>query len=116
MIDFSTLFPEEKSIPPSVKLPDNNEQHEYLINGEMLTWLGGMNPVASPVFVRDKGEYKQKMIGSTPLLTSKESLMALDAAVNAYDLGHGIWPMMTVAERIGHVEIFLGKMREKRQE
>ncbi len=116
MNDLSSLFPEEKSIPPSAKLPENNEQHEYLINGEMLTWQGDMSPVASPVFVKVGNEYQQKIIGSTPLLTSKESLLALDAAVRAYDLGHGVWPSMTVAERIRHVEIFLGKMKEKRQE
>ena len=116
MNEFSTLFPEEKSIPASVKLSANNEQREYLINGEMRTWQGGMSPVASPIFVRDGSEYKQKIIGSTPLLTSKEALEALDAAVNAYDLGHGVWPMMTVADRIHHVEIFLDKMKEKRQE
>src|SRR6478752_7242268 len=116
MNEFSTLFPEEKLIPASVKLPANNEQREYLINGEMRTWQGGMSPVASPIFVRDGAEYKQKIIGSTPLLTSKEALEALDAAVNAYDLGHGVWPMMTVADRIRHVEIFLEKMKEKRQD
>ncbi len=116
MIDFSILFPEEKSIPASVKLPTNNEQREYLINGEMRTWQGDMNPVASPIFVRDGAEYQQKMIGSTPLLTSNEALQALDSAVAAYDQGHGVWPMMTVAERIRHVEVFLGKMKEKRQE
>jgi len=116
MNDITSIFPEEKSIPASVKLPANNEQREYLINGEMRTWQGGMSPVASPVFVKDGGEYKQKIIGSTPLLTSKEALEALDAALNAYDLGHGVWPMMTVADRIHHVEIFLGKMKEKRQE
>jgi glyceraldehyde-3-phosphate dehydrogenase (NADP+) len=116
MNDFSTLFPEEKSIPASVKLPVDNDQREYLINGEMRSWQGGMSPVASPIFVRDGAEYKQKIIGSTPLLTSKEALEALDAALNAYDLGHGAWPMMTVADRIHHVEIFLGKMKEKRQE
>ncbi len=116
MNDFSILFPEEKTIPSSVKLPTNNEQREYLINGEMRTWQGGVSPVASPIFVREGAEYKQKIIGSTPLLTSKEALEALDAALNAYDLGHGAWPMMTVAERIHHVEIFLGKMKEKRQE
>ena len=52
----------------------------------------------------------------TPMLTSKEALAALDAALNAYDLGHGVWPMMTVAERIQHVEVFLGKMQAKREE
>jgi glyceraldehyde-3-phosphate dehydrogenase (NADP+) len=116
MNDFSTLFPEERSLPPSVRLPANNEQREYLIHGEMRTWQGDMSAVASPIFVHDGTDYKQKIIGSTPLLTSKEALEALDAAVNAYDLGHGVWPMMTVADRIRHVEIFLEKMKERRQE
>jgi len=116
MNDFSTFFPEEKTIPASVKLPVNYEQREYLINGEMRTWSGDMSAVASPIFVKEGTDYKQKVIGSTPLITSKEALEALDAAVNAYDLGHGAWPMMTVADRIGHVEVFLEKMKEKRQE
>src|SRR5690606_12590847 len=46
----------------------------------------------------------------------KESLEALDAAVKAYDLGHGVWPTMSVTERIEHVEKFLDAMREKRAE
>jgi glyceraldehyde-3-phosphate dehydrogenase (NADP+) len=116
MTDLTNLFPEEQSIPEAVQLKDNVEQREYLINGELLQWQGALSPVASPVFVKTGSEYKQKIIGSTPLLTSKEALAALDAAVNAYDLGHGAWPMMTVAERIQHVEIFLGKMQEKRSE
>ncbi len=112
----TNLFPEEKNIPAAAMLAGFMEQREYLIDGKMVTWQGDMNPVASPVFVRDGSELKQKIIGSTPLLTAKEALEALDAAVHAYDHGHGVWPMMSVAERIRHVEIFLSKMREKRQE
>jgi len=116
MTDLSKLFPEESSIPESVKLPGVIEQREYLINGELLQWQGNLISVASPVFVKDGDGYKQKIIGSTPMLTSKEALAALDAAVNAYDLGHGVWPMMTVAERIQQVENFLSKMIGKRSE
>ena len=112
----SNLFPEEKTIPASVTLPPYMEQREYLIGGKMVTWQGDMSPVASPVCVREGNESKQKIIGSTPLLTANEALEALDAAVRAYDLGHGVWPMMSVAERIQHVELFLNKMREKRQQ
>jgi glyceraldehyde-3-phosphate dehydrogenase (NADP+) len=112
----SSLFPEEKTIPSSVALPGYMEQREYLINGKMITWQGDMSPVGSPVCVLEGNEPKQKIIGSTPLLTSREALDALDAALGAYDQGHGEWPMMSVAERIHHVELFLGKMREKRQE
>ncbi|MBS1951626.1 MAG: Glyceraldehyde-3-phosphate dehydrogenase, putative [Cytophagales bacterium] len=111
-----SCYPDEQGIPSSVKLNSIQDQNEYLINGEMLKWQGSMNPVLSPVFIREGNDYKQKQIGSTPLLTSKEALQALDAAVAAYDLGHGRWPMMTVAERIHHVENFLTKMKEKRQE
>jgi len=112
----ANLFPEEKSIPASVTLPAYMEQREYLIDGKMVTWHGDMSPVASPVFVRNGNKPEQKIIGSTPLLTANEALEALDGAVRAYDQGHGVWPMMSVAERIHHVELFLGKMREKRQE
>jgi glyceraldehyde-3-phosphate dehydrogenase (NADP+) len=112
----ANLFPEEKTIPVSVALPGYMEQREYLIDGKMITWQGDMSPVASPVCVREGYESKQKIIGSTPLLTAKEALEALDAAVRAYDLGHGVWPMMSVAERIQHVELFLSKMREQRQQ
>jgi len=112
----SNLFPEEKTIPASVTLPAYMEQREYLIDGKMVTWQGEMSPVASPVSVRTGNKSEQKIIGSTPLLTSKEALEALNGAVRAYDQGHGVWPMMSVAERIQHVELFLSKMKEKRQE
>ncbi|MBS1558787.1 MAG: NADP-dependent glyceraldehyde-3-phosphate dehydrogenase [Bacteroidetes bacterium] len=115
-MDLLSFYPDEQAIPSSVKLTPDYEQREYLINGKMLSWQGPMNPVVSPVYIREGKEYKQKTIGSTPLLTSTEALMALDAAVSAYNLGQGQWPMMTVSERIRHVEVFLGKMREKRQE
>jgi glyceraldehyde-3-phosphate dehydrogenase (NADP+) len=112
----TNLFPEESAVPSAVALPAYMEQREYLLNGKMITWQGDMNPVASPVFLRKGNDLKQQIIGSTPLLTSKEALAALDSAVNAYDQGHGEWPLMSVSGRIQHVENFLTKMREKRKE
>lgn len=110
------LFPEESAVPLTVKLPDNLEQREYLIEGELVIWEGEMNPVLSPIFTKVDGVLTQKRLGSTPLLTSKEALKALDAAVKAFDQGHGKWPMMPVANRIEHIENFLTQMRAKRQE
>ncbi len=112
----ANFFPHQENFPSSVALPGYMEQREYLLDGKMVTWKGDMSPVASPVFVHQNGELKQQIIGSTPLLTSKEALEALDAAVRAYDQGHGAWPLMSVAERISYVEKFLVKMREKRKE
>jgi glyceraldehyde-3-phosphate dehydrogenase (NADP+) len=43
-------------------------------------------------------------------------MLALDAAVKAYDLGHGAWPTMSVTDRIAHIQKFLVKMKERRTE
>ncbi len=110
------VFPEENAIPDAFRIEHPIEQREYLIDGVLKTWTGNLNPIVSPICVKDGDQVKQCVIGSTPLLTSKESLEALDAAVKAYDLGHGVWPTMSVTERIEHVEKFLNAMREKRAE
>jgi glyceraldehyde-3-phosphate dehydrogenase (NADP+) len=70
----------------------------------------------SPVFIKEGSSYKQKILGSTPLLTADEAMRALDAAVKAHDLGKGEWPTMSVVDRIAHVEKFLASMRTKRSE
>ena len=112
----ANIFPEASSIPETYKLDTYLEQREYLIEGELKTWTGDLAPVVSPVFVKEGSGYKQKIIGSTPLLTAAEAMNALEAAVKAHDLGKGEWPMMSVADRIAHVETFLARMREKRTE
>ena len=112
----ANVFPKENDIPQHLRVISPIEQREYLVNGEMRIWNGNLNPVLSPVFIKEGNDYKQKVIGSTPLLTTKESLEALDAAVKAYDLGHGAWPTMSVTERIAHVETFLEGMKKKRTE
>lgn len=113
---YSAIFPVENSIPDPFQISKPIEQREYLINGEMKLWPGPLNPVLSPVVVKSDEGFEQKVIGSTPLLTTKESLEALDAAVHAYDLGHGAWPTKSVTERIEHVERFLEAMRATRAE
>src|SRR5688572_15013289 len=115
-IPLSEIFPTESSIPDPYKITSYLEQREYLINGELKMWQGDLNPVMSPVCIKDRSSLKQKAIGSTPLLNAEEALKALDSAVNAHDLGKGAWPMMSVVDRIAHVEKFLGRMREKRSE
>lgn len=112
----ANIFPESSSIPDAYKLDTYLEQREYLIDGELKTWQGDLAPVLSPVFVKEGSGYTQKIIGSTPLLNAEEAMKALDVAVRAHDLGKGEWPMMSVADRISHVEAFLARMREKRSE
>src|SRR5690606_32331931 len=107
--------PEASAIPEQFRV-SYQEQREYLINGELRQWPGALNAVQSPVFVKDGDHYKQQTIGATRLLTAHEALTALDAAVNAYNLGHGLWPTLSVAERISHIEKFLDQMRKQRDE
>jgi glyceraldehyde-3-phosphate dehydrogenase (NADP+) len=113
-IFLSEIFPEAAAIPDQFKVSPI-EQREYLINGEMRHWPGAMNVVLSPVFVVEGDQARQQVIGSTPLLTAHEALLALEAAVEAYNLGHGYWPTLSVSERIDHIDRFLGMMREQRE-
>ncbi len=112
----SQIFPQENEIPAPYRIGEPIEQREYLINGELLAWNGNLSPVLSPVFVKNGDTYEQRTIGYTPLLNSDEALRALDAAVKAYDLGHGKWPTLSVTERIAHIEKFLVKMKQQRDE
>ncbi|ATB31942.1 NADP-dependent glyceraldehyde-3-phosphate dehydrogenase [Melittangium boletus] len=114
MTPIDDLFPSDEQLPANVRLPGYLEQREYLVGGELRTWAGELNPVQSPVFMKTPRGPEPKVIGATPLLTSRESLEALHAAVKAYDHGRGVWPTMRVAERIEHVERFLVAMRAQR--
>jgi glyceraldehyde-3-phosphate dehydrogenase (NADP+) len=111
-----SVFPSEAQIPEQYRIGAPVEQREYLLNGVLKQWTGALNAVMSPVFTTTGGKLQQQNIGSTPLLSSKESLEALDAAVAAYDLGRGLWPTMSVMDRIAHVEKFLSAMKLKRNE
>lgn len=110
------LFPEEKDIPPEFALTAPVNQAEYLVNGEMRHWDGAMHQVFSPVYIRTTSGVSPKLVGSYSLLTEKESMAVLEAAVNAYDSGRGLWPTMSVEQRIKHVEEFTYRMKEKKQE
>ncbi|NGM60915.1 NADP-dependent glyceraldehyde-3-phosphate dehydrogenase [Sphingobacterium sp. SGG-5] len=113
-LDLETLFSEENNIPAEFALSEQIDQREYLSNGEMLTWDGQISEVFSPICVKTKDGLQRKRIGSYPVCTEQESMQALDAAVKAYDNGRGVWPTMSVADRIKCVEDFTRKMIEKK--
>ncbi|HUE93698.1 NADP-dependent glyceraldehyde-3-phosphate dehydrogenase [Pseudomonas sp.] len=109
-----TLFPTLAEIPEAYRPDAPIEQREYLVDGQLRTWEGPLAAVRSPVFLASEEGDKQVILGSTPRLDAEAALAALDAAVRAYANGQGQWPNMRVAERIQHVEAFLGRMREQR--
>jgi glyceraldehyde-3-phosphate dehydrogenase (NADP+) len=110
------IFPYEKDIPGDFRLTEPVEQKEYLINGKLKIWSGAMQEVLSPVFVKGPTGISQKVVGRYPLLTEREALEALDAAVDAYNNGRGVWSMMPVTERIRHIEEFAVRVQEKKRE
>ncbi len=85
----SQIFPQENNIPKKFRLPGPVEQSEYLSNGEIHHWQGPMQEVRSPVCLSSAAGPSPKIIGKYPLLTEKEALETLDAAVRAYDYGRG---------------------------
>ncbi len=108
------IFPSIDQVPAQWQLSGFIEQREYLVNGELNLWDGPMNEVVSPVTINNGNGNEKNIIGSTPLLTEKESLAALDAAVCAYNNGTGEWPTMSIIKRIAHVEKFLLEMKKQR--
>lgn len=109
-----SLFPAPDAIPEAWRLGKPLEQRDYLVGGQLRRWDGPLATVRSPVWLKHGDSEQQVILGSAPLLDADTALTALDAAVQAYDKGRGAWPTMRVAERIQHVEAFLGRMREQR--
>jgi glyceraldehyde-3-phosphate dehydrogenase (NADP+) len=109
------IFVAENGIPEKFRA-SRVDQREYLIDGKMATWDGPVMEVLSPVCTIDKGETKQKVLGSYPLMTEKEALAALDSACRAYDNGCGKWPTYSIEQRIRCMIDFSNRMKEKRSE
>jgi len=111
-----SIFPEEKSIPQDILTGLPVEQDKYLIRGELRHWRGRVQEVFSPICVKTSSGTERKRLGTYPLLTEKESMQALNAAVEAYNNGRGLWPTMSVSDRIRHMEDFVCQMIEVKAE
>jgi glyceraldehyde-3-phosphate dehydrogenase (NADP+) len=110
----ANLFPTLNDIPETYRLGEPVEQRDYLVGGQLRHWEGSLLKVTSPVYLSTPEGDQQVVLGSFPEMDAEAALLALDAAVDAYDNGQGEWPTMRVAERIRHVESFLARMREQR--
>jgi glyceraldehyde-3-phosphate dehydrogenase (NADP+) len=111
-----SVFPEEEEIPEAFRIRKPVVQKEYLIDGKLRNWKGKTHKVLSPIYIRKSKGLTQAVIGEYPLLTRKEALAALDAAIHAYSNGRGIWPAMPVRERLMHVEKFTALLQGKKNE
>ena len=108
------VFPKLSDIPPDLLIDVPFDQTGYLVNGEIRHWDGPRQQVLSPVQVRTETGMEPLLVGTYPLLSEKEALLSLDAAMKAYDHGRGRWPTLSLAERIRHVEQFIFRMLERK--
>jgi len=106
------VFPRAVDIPEAHLRDIPFIQTGYLVNGEIQVWGGPRQEVLSPVWVANDNGPKPFPIGEYPLLTEVQALQALDASVTAYDHGRGLWPTLSVAERIDHMQRFVFRMIE----
>lgn len=109
-----SIFVSEEQIPTDFILHEEIHQTEYLSNGEMKKWSGDTHKVYSPICIKNGNLLERKLIGTYPVCTYKEAEDSLNAAVKAYNNGRGIWPTMSVADRIQCVEQFTYKMLEQK--
>jgi glyceraldehyde-3-phosphate dehydrogenase (NADP+) len=108
------VFPRAADIPKTLLNGIPCIQTAYLVDGAIRIWNGPRQEVLSPVWVAGDNDLKPFFIGEYPLLTEAEAFQALDAAVAAYDHGRGLWPTLSVAERIDHMERFVFRMIEEK--
>lgn len=102
------------AIPVTYRISETLNQTTYLVNGELREWTGATSKVFSTISSTDT--YAPTLLGSIPDMGEKEALEALDAATGAYNRGQGAWPTMLVKDRIGCMEVFVEKMKTKREE
>jgi glyceraldehyde-3-phosphate dehydrogenase (NADP+) len=108
------LFPRAGDIPQEFDLVAPLHQREFLHDGEIVGWDGPVQEVYSPVFLREDGQLKKRLLGSYPLIGEPEASAALDSAGRAYNSGRGEWPTMSVEKRIQCVERFTKMMLDYR--
>ena len=109
------MFPKLKEIPKEYQVTPL-KQKTWLLDGKLVVWKGPFQIVHSAVYVEDKNTSLPYELGSYPLLSGEASLTALDAAMKAYELGRGEWPTMSVKDRIKHLQGFVKRMKETRDE
>lgn len=100
------------NIPEQYQIKSLIHQSSYLVDGELRPWSGETSEVYSTI--SSTPNYAPTLLGTIPTLGEKEALEAMDAAVNAYNKGQGLWPTMKVKDRIACMEKFVTQMKTKR--
>lgn len=115
MENLERIFVNKNELPQNfLPKPFPFKQTKYLIDGKIGEWSGPFTEVYSPIFWQSEGKFENR-IGANPKMGADEAMMALDAAVRAYNHGNGEWPSMRVEDRIACVRKFVLMMTEERE-
>lgn len=109
-------FERVESLPESARIDMPIVQREYLVGGELRSWEGSLEDVLSPVCDPTRPAVTPRLLGHYPMLKKEQALDALDAAREAWRGGRGVWPTLSLADRIMHVQDFTHRMLEVREE
>ena len=87
-----------------------------ILAGGRFAWKGETVPSVSPVPLRrHDGLAAYAMLGSSPACDEEHARLALDAAVEAWNDGDGIWPMMSIEGRAMVLGALLDRIRPLRE-
>lgn len=84
------------------------------IGGERLPFSGEVIDVTSPIFDAATGE--RALLGKVAQFSEEDSISAVKAAAAAWDRGQGVWPQMSLAERISAIEALVENLKKIRSE
>ena len=112
--ELKNLFPIRSEIPENATIGSLDCGRDIMINGKIKPWDGPCREILSPVLMRQSGRLDPVRIAYGAMLTRREAINALEAAVSAYDGGAGPWPRMTVGRRVDAGRSFLSLMKRLR--
>ena len=104
----------KEKIPAQFQITKKIDQRHYLVGGDLKEWTGNTTEVQSTISSTEN--YAPTVLGSIPDMGEAEALEALQAALKAYGKGQGTWPTMHVKDRISCMEVFVEKMKTKREQ
>ena len=109
-------FPAPDTIPHEVTVTGKKYEPVYLLDGKIIKWEGALEEVSSPVCINTSGRIERLILGRVPSMDEAAAMKGLQAAVQAWDNGRGLWPTMSVQGRIASVEKFVTRMQQVRDE
>ena len=107
------LFPSPGEIPAEFHLDPGSYAPFHLLDGHVRLWDGRLDPVSSPICLRQGGTIERPIIGRVPAM---DGSAALEAARRAWNNGRGLWPSMHPEARIEAVEAFAASVSKAREE